>query len=54
MAAASTSGRKRKTPQDWATEYTDFYIKKMKSDGVEREALVCKYCSLEINITRKV
>lgn len=52
MAAAS--GRKRKTPQDWATEYTDFYVKKMKSDGVEREALVCKYCSLEINIAGKV
>ena len=52
MAAAS--GRKRKTPQDWATEYTDFYVKKMKSDGVEREALVCTYCSLEINIAGKV
>ena len=54
MAAASTSGMKRKTPRDWATEYTDLHVKKMKSDGVEREALVCKYCSLEINIAGKV
>ena len=53
MAAASTSGMKRKT-QDWAMEYTDLHIKKMKSDGVEREALICKYCSLEMNIAGKV
>ena len=42
------SGRKRKTPQDWAIEHEDLEVKK-KCTG-DGEALACKYCSMEIDI----
>lgn len=53
MATGTRAGRKRESPKDWAAENDDFCVKKRKSDGSDSEtdALVCKYCSVEINIS---
>ena len=55
MATSTRAGRKRKTPADSAAEKEDFCIKKRKSgrSDSETDALVCKYCSVEINISGK-
>ena len=55
MATGTRAGRKRKSPKDWAAENDNFCVKKRKSDGSDSEtdALVCKYCSVEINISGK-
>lgn len=47
------AGRKRKTAKDWAAENEDFEVRKKASDGLECETLVCKYCSVEINLKGK-
>ena len=45
-----TKGRRRKTPSDWAKEYDELEVKRLKSGDTVTETLTCKYCSFEINV----
>ena len=48
MATAQTMEKtkgRRKTPSDWANEYDELQVKRLKSGDTVTETLTCKYCS---------
>ena len=50
--------RKRKTANDWAAEFSDLEAKEKRArntteDGISHVGLVCRYCSIELDIDPK-